>query len=284
MQNTYQKTNASPPERSPLKRITICADDFGMDNSVDHGIADLAQRGRLSAASCMTQGPSLRANAPLLAGLPVDLGLHLNFTESFGKSEFHLPLPQLIVASYLRLLPKAQLATQINRQLDAFESCFKRPPDYIDGHQHVHQLPLIRDSLLASIGQRYPQHRLWLRSTLPAADVTRPYRLKTNIIAWLGARKMGALAAKAGWPMSKHLLGVYDFSPGRAAYQALLLRWLNEAQEDDVLMCHPAKAVAASVAFGQQRVWEHSVLADPEFPNWLAAAELSLTQLSKRSS
>ena len=72
-----------------------------MENSVDQGIADLAQRGRLSAVSCMTQGPSLHANAPWLDGLPVDLGLHLNFTESFGKSEFHLPLSRLIVASYL---------------------------------------------------------------------------------------------------------------------------------------------------------------------------------------
>ena len=254
-----------------------------MDNSVDQGIADLAQHGRLSAVSCMTQGPSLGANAPLLNGLPVDLGLHLNFTESFGKTEFHLPLSRLIVASYLRLLPRAKLATEINRQLDRFESCFKRLPDYIDGHQHIHQLPVIRESLLAIIGQRYPKHPLWLRSTRPTADPARSFRLKTNIIAWLGARKMSALAAAAGLPMNGHLLGVYDFSASRAEYKALLLRWFQEAQEDDVLMCHPANAAAAGVAFGQQRTWEHSVLADPDFPNWLAAAGLTITQLSKRS-
>lgn len=254
-----------------------------MENSVDHGIADLARRDRLSAVSCMTQGPSLRANASLLDGLLVDLGLHLNFTEPFGKSEFHLPLSRLIVASYLRLLPKAKLATEINRQLDSFESCFKRPPDYIDGHQHIHQLPVIREILLASIGQRYPQHPLWLRSTLPADDAARPYRLKTDIIARLGARKMAALAAIAGLPMNKHLLGVYDFSASREEYKALLLHWFQAAEEDDVLMCHPAITAEASVAFGQQRVWEHSVLADPDFPNWLVSAGLSITQLSKRS-
>ena len=254
-----------------------------MDNSVDHGIADLAQRGRLSAVSCMTQGPSLRVNAPLLDGLPIDCGLHLNFTEPFDKTEFHLPLPRLIVASYLRLLPRAPLAVQINRQLDTFESCFKRPPDYIDGHQHIHQLPIIRESLLAIIGQRYPKHPLWLRSTRPAADPARPYRLKTDIIARLGARKMRTLAATAGLPMNGHLLGVYDFSASRGAYQELVLRWFQEAQDSDLLMCHPANAVAASVAFGQQRTCEHSVLADPDFPNWLAAAGLTITQLSKNN-
>ena len=283
MQNTCKNSRLDSSGQPLLKRIAICADDFGMDSSVDRGILALTRLGRLSAVSCMTQGPSLRANASALAELPTDIGLHLNFTEPFRGVEFHLPLAHLIVASYLRLLPRSQIIEQIHRQLDAFESCFQRPPNFIDGHQHVHQLPVIRDSLLTIIGQRYPAQSLWLRSTRPAEVSAggQLARLKPHIIALLGARKLCVLATAAGWPMNHHLLGVYDFSASTEAYADLLVGWLSDAEEGDLLMCHPANTAEPAVAFGPQRTREYSVIADPGFGRWLDQAGLTVSRLSQ---
>ena len=59
----------------------------------------------------------------------------------------------------------ALLRTEIAAQLDTFTQALGRAPAYIDGHQHVHQLPVVRTLLLEEIARRYPAAALWLRST-----------------------------------------------------------------------------------------------------------------------
>lgn len=265
------------------KRIAICADDFGMFAGIDAGILELARLGRLSAVSCLVQGPTLGEQVSSLALLPVDIGLHLNFTEAFARSQFCCSLPRLISACYLRQLPRSLVTTTIDSQLDAFETRFGRPPDFIDGHQHVHQLPLIREQLLECIAQRYPTRALWLRSTQTARHLTidRGKRLKARIIACLGAQTMRRLADAQGLPMNRHLLGVYGFSAGPEAYRQLLISWFIGAADGDLLMCHPASAIEAGDPIGPQRMRELSVLADSCFPAWIEEHRLTISRLSR---
>lgn len=254
-----------------------------MSAGIDNGILSLAHLGRLSAVSCMTQGPSLIDSAHSLAELPVDIGLHLNFTEWFGHGIFHMPLPRLIAACYLKILPTSLVVSQIHAQLDAFETCFKRHPDFIDGHQHVHQLPVIREKIIEIIGQRYPEKNIWMRSTCPCAGsiLISSDRLKAFVIAILGARKTRALANTAGLRMNNHLLGVYGFSVNRKGYQDLLIQWLREMQKGDLLMCHPANAVHIGDPIGLQRIQEFSVVSDSMFPEWLNDAGIEVARFSK---
>ena len=62
----------------------------------------LAGMGRLSAVSCLSLGPTCVANAPRLAALDADLGLHVNFTEPLGfGADADLPsLSRLILRAY----------------------------------------------------------------------------------------------------------------------------------------------------------------------------------------
>lgn len=266
----------------PLRRIIICADDFGMNSGIDEGILELARSGHLSAVSCLTQGPGLGRHASSLATLPVDIGVHLNFTESLGNNQLFLPLPRLIAACYGRRLPASMVVSEIHAQLDAFETSFGRAPDFIDGHQHVHQFPVIRENLLNIIGLRYPGQGLWLRSTQAArpSSADRPHQLKRHIISILGARRMRSLADARGLAMNRHLLGVYDFSASPERYQGLLMAWLAHAEDGDLLMCHPAKAADAGDPIGQQRTREFCVLADSRFPAWLLQHGLKCFRLS----
>lgn len=279
--------HASPTSfsHSTGKRIAICADDFGLNADVDAGIMALSAQGRLTATSCLTTGPTWPTSAARLRELPIDAGLHLNFTEAFTDDALNLPLPALIRACYLRRLPKSRLAEQIERQCDAFERHFGRAPDFVDGHQHVHQLPMIRDALLSILARRYAGQPLWLRRT--AAPAALPaFRLKAFVIAALGSRRFAALAESDGWRLNGHLLGVYDFSSDADGYAQLLRGWLQAAKDGDLLMCHPAIAGTALTqpgndAIAAQRPVEFGVLADPRVDTWRNATGVRFVRLSE---
>lgn len=254
------------------KRVVLCADDFGMSPAIDTGIIRLAEQGRLSAASCLSQGPAFAVHAAALAETGVQAGLHLNFTEPLGQAGLYLPLGALIHQAYLRRLDAAAVRAQILRQLDGFEAVLGRAPDFVDGHQHVHQLPQIREALLEALAKRYPsQARPWLRSTRAAALGGLParHRVKAGIIQALGAQALARRARGAGFHLNARFAGVYDFRGGEAVYRVLLRNWLRGLADGDLLMCHPAAHVDAADPMGAQRAAEFNVLAGDDAGGWL---------------
>lgn len=260
------------------KRIVVCADDFGMNPAVNQGILHLAAQGVLSAASCLVQGPEFEKDAAALARSGMQLGLHLNFTESMGQPGLYLPVSRLILQAYLRRIDTEQLRLQIVRQLEVFENILGRTPDFVDGHQHVHQLPQIRDALVRELVRRYPARRPWLRYTKAGSQsgMTIPLRLKAQIIQRLGARRLAQLALQNGFALNSGFLGVYDFQGGQLAYRRLLRQWLRGAVDGDVLMCHPAAYCYTSDALGAQRLAEFEVLAGDQTAQWVQKYRLSL--------
>jgi len=46
-------------DTAPLRRIWLCADDYGIAEGVNRAIRDLIGRGRLNATSVMVVGPSM---------------------------------------------------------------------------------------------------------------------------------------------------------------------------------------------------------------------------------
>ena len=261
-----------------LKLIHLCADDFGLAPGINAGILDLARRGRLSATSCMSTGCHFTQDARELLDLPMQTGLHLNLTEPLESQGFYQPLAELLRNSYLRRLDQGVISREIEHQLEAFENTLGRAPDYVDGHQHVHQFPVIRECLLDVLLRRYPQHRPWLRSTVPGKLSRLPLndRLKAWFIGFLGARSLGKLANQHGFAMNRRLLGVYDFSGGEGLYRELLKNWLANASTNDLIMCHPAQSDDPSDAIGAQRVAEYAVLSGDVFPTQMERYGLAL--------
>lgn len=251
-----------------------------MNASVDAAILALTQQGRLTATSCLSSGPSWPTNAPRLRELTIDAGLHLNFTEAFGPDDFCLPLARLIRACYLRRLSKSRIREQIERQFDRFELHFGRAPDFVDGHQHVHQLPLIRDALMPIIERRYAGQPLWLRCTAAPAMLS-AFRLKARIIAALGSQRLSQMVQRQGRAQNRHLLGVYDFSGSAADYASLMKGWLEAASDGDLLMCHPAASIVSGDAIGTQRPVEMAVLASSAFADLCVAAGVERVRLSQ---
>ncbi|MNQ75386.1 hypothetical protein D3C85_901810 [compost metagenome] len=242
----------------------------------------LAGMGRVSAVSCLTLGPTFAANAPRLAALDVDAGLHVNFTESLAPGDEPMPaLGALILKAYAGVLDAAWIDAQLARQFDAFEAAFGRAPDYVDGHQHVHQLPGIRKRILALLKQRYGARMPWLRQTAPGMQCGIPLReaVKARIIGALGAAALAREARKNGLRTNRRLLGVYGFNGGKRRYAGLLQNWLFNARDCDLLMCHPALDSQDGSAMALQRRAEFDVLASPMLGDWLSANGVRISRL-----
>lgn len=269
------------------KRVVVCGDDFGMNADVDEGMIALAGMRRLSAVSCLSLGPTFAANASRLAALNVDIGLHLNLSETLGADAEPLPsLGALILKAYAGRLDAAWIDARLDEQFDAFEAAFGRAPDYVDGHQHVHQLPGIRKRVLARLAQRYGTQRPWLRQTTPGMQCGIPLKesFKARVIGALGAAALAREARSSGWQTNRRLLGVYAFNGGQRRYAQLLQTWLFNAREGDLVMCHPALGFARSneqdSAMARQRRAEFDVLASPKLGDWLDANGVRITRLA----
>ena len=264
----------------PGRRIAICADDFGYSPGIDRAVLSLLAEGRLSAVSCMSTAPHWRADAPRLRELALgraDLGLHLNLSESFVSEPPSLPLRDLILRAYTGRLSAAELRIRIALQLDAFESAVGQAPDFVDGHQHVHQLPIVRRVLLAELERRYPGRLPWLRDTTPGKASHTSF--KSRLIASLGARPLRRQALRRGFPQNRGFAGVYDFAGDEADYFHRLLGWLGCMGERSLLMCHPGLDEAPGDPIAAARQREYAVLRGDAFGQALAALGLTVDRL-----
>ncbi len=250
--------------------LLVCADDFGYSDAVDAGIATLVDRGRVSAASCLTASPRWPRAAVAARALVgrADLGLHLDLTE-FSKLA---SLPALLVAGRLGVLSRRDARTRLRDQLDRFETTLGRAPDYVDGHQHVHQLPAVADVLIEELATRYATSPPWVRISLPP-DTT----LKSRIIASMGARRLAARLDAAGVRHTGRLLGSYDFSAS-PPYAERLDGWLRVARAGDALMVHPALHSTADDPLGAAREREFATLASEATGALLAALRITVAR------
>ncbi|MGE5319826.1 MAG: ChbG/HpnK family deacetylase [Hyphomicrobiaceae bacterium] len=257
-------------------------DDFGQHEGINRAALDLAGRRRVSAVSCLVDGSAWHSGARVLQHASgVEVGLHLNFTEDFGQGACHA-LPGLIARAYARLLDSAQIRAAIERQFERFERAMGRLPEFVDGHQHVHQLPVIRDQLIAVMNQRYGSaSKPWLRSTLPAAACRNaglpPSTVrKAQLIGWLGASSLRGLARRQGYSQNRHLVGVYGFELSEAGYLQKMKAWLDCASDGDVLMCHPSLPWRGEDPLQAARNQEYRALSSEAFSALLESAGLEI--------
>jgi len=222
------------------RRLTLCADDFAQSPAISQGILTLLQHGRLSATSVMTQSPHWPALAAPLRKLQqqADIGLHFNLTHDFASGpQLIKPLSHWLLLSQLRQLSKPQLRDSLLQQIDLFSQQLGRLPDFIDGHQHVHALPVVRDVLFDAIALRW-------------SDGSKPYlrapdrlghpgdsRLKAVVLAQ-ACRGFAAAAEQNGLICNRWFAGLYALQP-EAGFAGLMQQWLHACPDGGLMMCHP---------------------------------------------
>ena len=181
--------------------IYLCADDYAQNEGISRGIEALAQEQRINAISCMVTTPTWATRASRLK-THVDacyVGLHVNLTQGAPLSQAWIdkygasfkPLSWLIMMCFSHKLDKQVVALELDKQLDAFIAKTGRFPDFIDGHQHVHQFPVIREHLLS-------KKQAIFRNTSPhkqAGDMLGGFP-KKHVIACLGGKRFNHMLSE----------------------------------------------------------------------------------------
>jgi len=270
------------------RRIWLCADDYGISPAVNAGIRELIARGRLNAVSVMTMAPHLGANeAAALDKLNsgskrAALGLHVTLTAPFEplsegfapllNGQF-LPLKTVMRLATLRRLNGEKLAREVSAQVQAFVAAFGRPPDFIDGHQHVQLFPQVRDAVLKAAAERAP--RAWVRQCGRARSARRLKGRKELLLDILsvGFRRKARWAGVATNPA---FAGAYDL---KSDFAKTFPRFLAGLPDGGLIMCHPGFVDAELKRLDPltgQREKELAYFNSDEFPRALAEHGVTL--------
>lgn len=217
-----------------MNKPVVCADDFALSENISQGIIRLARAGRVSAISCMTESCRWRQDGALLLPLKRDLsiGLHFNLTEGLHPEDCSLSV--CILRAIGGRMDTSHIAKRLNQQLDLFEEVMQCQPHFVDGHQHVHAFPKVRQILFDVLHSRYGNNLPALRYVGGAA----PFNIKTMVIHFLqmGFRRE---AQKQGFFLNNQFSGVYSFSEV-GLFKARFRQWWLRSAAESLIMCHPA--------------------------------------------
>ena len=269
------------------RHFWLCADDYGIAPGVNAAIRELIARGRLNATSVMIVAPSCtpaEIDALKNAGKAA-MGLHLTLTAPFrpltagfaplAQVAFH-PVQAMLRLALLRRLDRAALVREVEAQMAAFVGAFGRPPDFIDGHQHVHLFPQVRDAVLDAARRLAPG--AWVRQCVSA--VALPARLSDpkGLLIDALSRAVRRRAQKLGLKTNPAFAGTYTYRPD-ADFARLFPGFLKGLPDGGLVMCHPGhidEELKRLDPLTTMREREYAYLSSAAFPAALEAQGLKL--------
>jgi predicted glycoside hydrolase/deacetylase ChbG (UPF0249 family) len=283
---------ASPKQRQKL-RFCLCADDFGLSEAVSRGILAALAAGRLSATSAITTLPYWRDLAHQLSAFQecAEIGLHLNLTlaapltsmPAFAPAGIFPGIGRVLGGAQKRTLPLTEIGREIAAQIDAFAQAFGRFPDFIDGHQHVHVLPGLRQTLFDTLESKGLVGKLWLRDCgdRPIRILARKTQIKKALaITWL-ARGFATEARVRGFAVNEGFAGFSAFSEARD-YAVDFSNYLAAPGAAHLVMCHPGHVddeLTRLDPVTQTRERELAFLLSPRFNDCLARHGAQLARM-----
>lgn len=93
------------------------------------------------------------------------------------------------------ILNSRLISDELNTQLDHFTKVMGKLPDFIDGHQHIHQFPGIRRIIIDIYEQRLNGKSIFIRSTYPSVNMS-GYQAKTKILGITGGKTLSSQLKK----------------------------------------------------------------------------------------
>lgn len=257
-----------------MPKVVLCADDYGLSPGVSRGIRELLQIRRLTATSCMVVFPEFADDGPLLRPFldQADVGLHFTLTAD-------RPLSSVLLRGWLRQLDRNAIRAELERQLDRFTAIMERPPAYIDGHQHVHLLPHVREAV-AEAARRIGAYVRLTREPIGRAMLKGSSPRDSAYLSW-ASRPLARLAAAHNLRTNTGFRGVRTFTE-QTAFRELFRAMIHGASNGTIVMCHPGHVddtLKSRDAIRRQREEEFEYFASDDFPRDLEAAGLQLARL-----
>jgi predicted glycoside hydrolase/deacetylase ChbG (UPF0249 family) len=278
-----------------LRPLWLCADDYGMTAGVSAAIRELIAHGRLNATSVMTGAPGFNAaEAAALDALntPVkraQTGLHVTLTGPFAPisagfaplaNSAFLPLNEAMRDALLRRYARGDLTREIAAQFDAFRNAFGRAPDFVDGHQHAHLFPQIRDAFLAAVRDHAPG--AWVRQCGRTVRLHRALANPKALVLDALSRAFRRRTKAFGIRTNPAFAGAYDFA-APVAFAQTFSGFLDGLPAGSLVMCHPGfpdEELRRLDPVTDQRRREYDYFMSDAFPHDMRMHGLTLAQTS----
>ena len=265
-----------------LRNLTLCGDDFGQSKDISEGILDLIACRRLTATSVLTEGLFWPEGAQQLRDLQdrVDVGVHLNLTHAFPNTSGSRPLIHWLMITQTGHVARERIKERFLRQIDLFVQHFRRLPDFIDGHQHVHAFPVIREAMMDVIDSRWKGdvEKPWIRTPDRLLN-DGGSKLKSYVLRH-ACRGFAEFVQMHGLKITEHFVGVYSLHP-KADFEGRMRNWLKLTPNGTVLMCHPGRSSTDySDPIGGARAVEFSYLVSPRFAEDCLRSGIRLVRFS----
>uniref|UniRef100_A0A8C5PD34 Carbohydrate deacetylase n=1 Tax=Leptobrachium leishanense TaxID=445787 RepID=A0A8C5PD34_9ANUR len=145
-------------------KLVVTGDDFGYCPRRDLGIVDCFRAGGVTNVSLLVNGSAAAGAADLARRYNIPIGLHANLSEGnpvcgelrqgstlvntegvfLGKMGIRKALAQ-------GLLSMSEIRQELQAQVNEFRELTGQDPHHMDGHQHVHILPNIREEFAQAL-------------------------------------------------------------------------------------------------------------------------------------
>jgi chitin disaccharide deacetylase len=240
----------------------------------------------------MAVSPLWRTLAGWLGGVEkrCDIGLHLTLTDHqpIGSmpglaSTGRLPsVGRLMRRAFAGALEAAEVRDELRRQWDAFIAARGRPPDFLDGHQHVHLLPGVRQAVLELLGECAPGERPYVRLCweAPVQVLLRRIAVGKALFLSLLSVPLRREVSRLGFVANDSFRGVHTFDAG-LDYAKVFPRFLTGDGLRPLIMCHPGFVdgrLRALDSVTDQRQREYDYFASERFSADLEASDSRLVR------
>ena len=233
-----------------IVHLSICADDFGITENVSSAIIKLIKKKRITETSCIVISNSFKNDLKTLISYQnkIGIGLHLTLTDfkAFNRLKsltINNEMPsfnKLLKSSIIKKIVPKEIEKEINFQIDVFENSLGFLPNFIDGHQHVHQLPIVRDCLIKVIKERYSENLPWIRNSYDEI-----FKILKRNVSILKAISIGLFGKKLKMTVKTNHIksndgfsGIYSFS-NKISYENLFKKFILDIKNNHLLMVHP---------------------------------------------
>jgi predicted glycoside hydrolase/deacetylase ChbG (UPF0249 family) len=157
-----------------MKNLIINADDLGADEARNRGIFEAIEAGRVTSVSVLVNGDGFEDAMERWKGLSkkeISMGVHINLSEGKPVSrglrvltgQDGLFLGKQAARNLLQQPVNEELVFEIQREIRAqieLLRAFKTPITHLDGHQHIHVMPVV---LSIAVAETLEQKILWIR-------------------------------------------------------------------------------------------------------------------------
>lgn len=262
------------------KQIILCADDYGQNTEISEGILDLLAESRLSAVSCMVNGLAWQSYSKRIVDYPnISWGLHLNFTHgsAISASWDFSSLLNLLKKCYFPSKEFEKFVTQeIKAQLNRFKQDVGFWPQFIDGHQHVHQLPIIRQALINVVKELDCKPWFRITSTFKTMNFTNMRSWKKWALLILGGQSFQKLLDANLFSYPRDFAGEYSFHQAKH-YRQIFLSAADNLKNGGLIMCHPGlKGPDSSDPIASSRQLEYQYFTSSEYMTDIKRLNISL--------